>query len=382
MSKVIPQIEPLFGEEERQAVYDYMGTGAWLTEHVKTRELEEVIANYIGIKHCIMFPNGTMALYAALHAMHVGPGSKVIVPDFTMVASVDAIRMLGAEPVLVDVDWNLCLDLDNVERILRNRGVYGGHHGMDTIMVVDINGRTPDIGRLEFLAQTYGCRVIEDACQAFGSASAVRMQKCGRFGDIGAFSFSPHKIISMGQGGCLVTDSDYYMVMLRRFKNFGRWSSGGDDFDVFGTNLKFTDLQAAIGLEQMKKIDTRVLRKREMYMRYWEQLHALEKLSFIETDLIVGCENAMTPWYVDALVLSQLRKTLVDHLKSLGIGTRPFYPAIHTLPGPWSNGDEGFPVSTAVSQSGLWLPSSLSLTDDDIDNVCEAIISFYQGGKL
>lgn len=379
MSKMIPQIEPLFGEEERKAVYDYMGTGAWLTEHVKTHELEEVIANYIGTKHCIMFPNGTLALYAALYVMHVGPGSKVIVPDFTMVASVDAIRMLGAEPILVDVDWNLCLDLDKVEETLRHRS--GAHHGMDTIMVVDINGRTPDMGILWHLAATYGCNVVEDACQAFGSGPTL-LQKCGAFGDIGAFSFSPHKIVSMGQGGCLVTNSDVHNVMLRRFKNFGRWSSGGDDFDVFGTNLKFTDLQAVIGLEQMKKIDARVLRKREIYMRYWEQLHNTMELSFIETDLIVGYENSMTPWYVDIIVPYTDRQPLVDYLKENGIVTRAFYPAIHTLPQfGMSVLNTDFPISEELSKRGLWLPSSLSLMDDDIDNVCEAIISFYQGGK-
>lgn len=371
MSRNIPQIEPVFGDEERRAVYDYMGTGAWLTEHVKTSELEEVIANYLGVKHCIMFPNGTLALYAALHVMHIGPGSRVIVPDFTMIASANAVRMLGAEPVLVDVDTNLCMDLDNVERILYNRR---SHHETNCIMVVDINGRTPDMSRLAMLALAYGCNVIEDACQAFGSAP-TNSWKCGAFGDIAAFSFSPHKIVSMGQGGCLVTNDDMYNVMLRRFKNFGRRSSGGTDFDVFGTNLKFTDLQAVIGLVQMKYIDIRVERKREMYQRYWDRLHNLPQLSFIETDLIVN-----TPWYVDVLVPTDSRAELMQYLKAIGVGTQAFYPPIHSLSGPWSGEDEGFPVSTEVSKRGLWLPSSLSLTNSDIDFVCEAITNFYRGG--
>jgi len=350
---MIPQIEPCFGKEEADALTDYARSGGWFTEHTYTRILENMIADFLGVEHCLMVPNGTLALYAALSALGVGPGDEVIVPAFTMIATANAVGMVGAKPVFVDVHPDtFCMDTDVVKSVITDQTA--------AIIPVALNGRCPDISAL----RQFWVPIVEDAAQAMGSLHDGR--PIGTLGDIGCFSFSPHKIISTGQGGCVVTNNGALEVNLRHFRNFGRPSGGGYDHRFFGTNLKFTDLQAVVGIEQVKKLPKRVERKREMYSLYRELLSDL--VNFPATDL-----SNVTPWYVDILVDG--RERLAAYLEGNGIKTNPFYPALHQTPVYYDYGS--FPVAEDVSRRGLWLPSSLKLTDEDIELICECVRSFY-----
>lgn len=362
--KWINQIEPWIGEEEKRAMMEYLDSGGWLTEFKKTREFERMIANYVGSKHASVVNNGTVSLIIAIMALGIRNEDEIIVPDYTMIASANAIVLAGAKPALVDIDSsNLCLDLDLAERAITPR--------TKAIMYVSINGRCHDMEKVVALAGKYNLFLVEDAAQSLGSR--YKGKHLGTFGQIGSFSFSVPKIITTGQGGALVTDDEELYHKISMIKDFGRTQSGVDYHEVMGFNSKFTDLQAVIGVEQMKKLDWRVNRKKEIYRLYHNLLRDIEQISFIDTNV----ENC-APWFIDILVEGKgARDDLAKFLNERGIGARPFYPAIHTQP-PYSQIKGDFKNSEDVSQIGLWLPSSSFLTDEDIEIVSDRIRQYYQ----
>jgi len=357
---MIPQIEPFFGEEEREAVVRYMKTGAWLTEFEKTRELEQRIAAFVGVRHCFMTPNCTLALYAAFTVLGVGSGDNVIVPAYTMVATANAVAMTGAEPVLVDVGEDICLDVQRAETAINSR--------TKAVAVVHLNGRSPDMEAVTTLAESRGLYIVEDAAQALGSQRRGRY--LGALGNVGCYSFSPHKIISTGQGGCVVTNDNGIAEKIQRFRDFGRLKGGRHDHDFFGINLKFTDLQAVIGLEQLKKIGIRIDRKRHIYHLYRELL-AGTPVQFPPTDL-----QDVVPWYVDITV--DERDNLADFLTERGVETQKTYPVISRT-GAYREAysSRHYPVAELIADKGLWLPSSVTLTDTEIYKICSDIREYY-----
>lgn len=358
--KKINQMEPWYGEEEIKAVNDYLRSGGWIMEHKKTRELEEIIAKYVGAKFCSILPNGTLTLWAALAVLGVGNGDEVIVPDYTMVATANAVVLAGAKPVFVDIDRkDLSLDLEQTKKAVNSK--------TKAIMLVSINGRCPRVREFVNLAKEKNVYLVEDAAQSLGSR--FQGKHLGGFGTFGSFSFSVPKIITMGQGGALVTDNEEIYQRLLKFKDFGRKSGGADDYEILGYNLKFTDLQAVFGLEQFKKLGFRAGRKKEIYKLYQELLSGVSEVEFIETNL-----EDCSPWFVDVLVPDPDK--LAAYLKEKGIGTRRFYPTLHNL--PFYNAVGDFPNAKYVSGHGLWLPSSSNLKDEDIKYVCQAIKEFYE----
>lgn len=358
--EVLHQFQPWIGEEEKKAIAEYLDSGGWLTEFEKTRKFEEMLAAYVGSSHAIAVSNGTVSLYAALRALGIGPGDEVIVPDFTMIASANAVVLTGATPVFVDISAaNLCLDLDLAERAISRR--------TRAIMLVSLNGRAPDMQRAVSLAAQYGLFLMEDAAQSLGSWQAGR--HVGTFGRVGSFSFSPAKIVTMGQGGALVTDDLELAERIRQIKDFGRRHAGADYHEIIGFNFKLTDLQAVIGIEQMKKLEYRVKRKKEIFDGYREGLVGIPGLRMVDTDLAES-----TPWFVDILVDEPEKLGL--YLGQQGIRTRRFYPPVHSQPAYGLTCS--FPISESVCAQGLWLPSSSFLSEADVSRVCDAIRCFLR----
>ena len=359
---MIPQMEPWFGEEEASAVCNYMRSGGWLMEHRKTREFESMIAAYTGAAHCIVTNNGTISLTLAALACGLQAGDDVIVPNYTMIASANSVFMFGANPIFVDVEpETLCLDIDKTKAALTPK--------TRAIMLVTPNGRYPKAGIEPFvrLAEERGLILIEDAAQSLGSRFPDG-RHIGRAGMIGSFSFSTSKVISTGQGGCLITDDEEMANRLRRLKDFGRIAGGTDVHDSIGYNFKFTDLQACVGIEQMKKLTERIERKKQILLRYQQALDRVKTVRFFEQDL-----KNTTPWFID--VLCERRNQLQDHLKERGIGTRVMYSPINRQKAYQCAGS--YPVSELVGEKGLWLPSSSRLSDEQIDRVSDAIRQFY-----
>lgn len=357
----IRQMMPWFGPEEEQAVSNYMRSGGWLTEFDKTREFEDLISRYVGAKHCVVVSNGTVSLIVTMIALGLKPRDEVLVPDFTQVASGNSVIPTGAKPIIVDIDRNdLCMDLGLAQKKLNSN--------TKAVVAVSLNGRCPRINEFVEFARQHSLYLIEDAAQSLGSR--VEGKHLGTFGDVGSFSFSTPKIISTGQGGALVTNNSHLDELFRKIKDFGRAESGVDKHVTLGYNFKFTDLQAVVGLEQMKKLPWRVKRKERMYEIYRELLQSIPQVKFIQTDT-----KETPPWFMD--ILCEKREGLIKYLSERGVGTRPFYPPLHTQM-PFATRSQGeFPVSKEISGRGLWLPSSSFLTDDQIRFVCSEIRHYY-----
>ena len=358
------QMRPLFGKEEKKAICDYMDEDGFITEFKRTEQFENMIADYTGANHCIVVNNGTISLTLAAMAAGVNQGDEVIVPNYTMIATSNSVKMFGAIPVFVDVEpETLCLDIDLVRKAITPK--------TKAIMLVLANGRYPNSGieAFENLAGEFGLALIEDAAQSLGSVYPDD-RHIGTAGLIGSFSFSSPKIISTGQGGALITNDDEIAVKLRKLKDFGRLSGGNDLHDSIGYNFKFTELQACIGIEQMKKLPDRVKRKKEIWNLFSNGLEGLDGVKLFKHNL-----DNTTPWFIDCIV--ENREELIKYLKERHIGTRSMYPPINKQKAYNIKGD--FHTSEWVAQNGLWLPSAIQLTNSDIVRVTQAISDFTSG---
>ncbi len=361
MKEFINQMEPSFDENEREAFNQYMLSGGWGTEFRQTRDLENMIKEYTGAKYCWMMPNGTISLSAALLAVGVKPGDEVICPDFTMVATPNAVELIGAKAIFVDIDKDtLCMNREAMTAAITEK--------TKAILYVSINGRcSNDIDDIALFCQSKGIHFIEDAAQSLGSF--YKGKHLGRFGEIGSFSFSMPKIITTGQGGALITDDEKLSNKIKRIRDFGRDQGGSDHYIVKGWNFKFSDFQAVIGIEQMKKLPARVIRKKEMGVLYAKLLSEIPQIQLIPTDF-----NNTSPWFFD--ILCENREDLLHFLKDHNIGTREFYPPLHSEPAYGYN-HLSFPVSTEISKKGLWLPSGIKVTNEQIHYICDCIKTFY-----
>lgn len=361
MTDFINQMEPTYREEEKKEVLDYLNSGGWIMEFKKTREFEQLICDYTGAKYCSVVSNGTLSLFIALSALGVSSGDEVIVPDFTMIASPNAVKLCGAEPVLVDIEkTSLCLDIEEVKKKITSK--------TKVIMHVSINGRAGDLDRLVDLCRERNIFLVEDAAQAFGSF--YKGKHLGNYGVIGSFSFSSPKIITTGQGGALITNDENLYKKICKIKDFGRVSGGVDVHDDWGWNFKFTDLQAAFGIAQIRKMPERTKRKKEIYQLYKKCLTGFNEVRFIETNL-----DEVSPWFIDILVNDPVK--LRDFLKVEGVGTRVFYPPISDQI-IYKKEEDEYPNAVNVAYRGLWLPSSVSLTDDQVKYICEKIKKFFR----
>ncbi len=361
-NKFIPQMEPWFGVEESAAITEYLAEGGYMTEFKRTALFEKMIAEYTGAKHCVVVNNGTISLSLAAMACDIKAGDEVIVPNFTMIATPNSVKMFGAIPVFVDVEpTTLCLDIEKVKESITPK--------TKAIMLVSANGRYPEVGieAFEQLAAEKNLILIEDSAQSLGSFYPDG-RHIGLAGKVGSFSFSAPKIVSTGQGGALITNDDDIAYRLRRLKDFGRSGGGNDIHDSIGFNFKFTELQACLGIEQMKKLAWRVQRKKDILKLYKELLCGLEQITFFNQDL-----EHTTPWFID--VLADNKEGLMTFLKDKNIGSRVMYPPINKQ-GAY-NLEGNYPVSFLVGEKGVWLPSASQLTNEQIVYICDNIKAYY-----
>lgn len=337
---------------------EYLRSGGWLTEFKKTAEFEQMIAEYTGSQFCCAVSNGTVSLAIALWAAGVGKGDEVLVPNFTMIATPNAVALVGARPVLVDVEpRTLCMDLDCCRKAITNK--------TKAIILVSSNGRAPNMAAYQNFCKKYNLFFLEDAAQSLGSFQNGK--HIGVFGDAGSFSFSSPKIITTGQGGALVTNNEILYHKIKKIKDFGREKGGTDWHDILGFNFKFTDLQAVIGIEQMKKLPARVQRKKQIYRLYVSELSKIKSLEFIPTS------HETAPWFID--VYLENPAALLDFLKKHEVGTRLVYPPVNHQK-LYAN-ERKHPVSERYCYLGLWLPSSSFLTDDRILHICKLIKTYF-----
>jgi perosamine synthetase len=290
-------------------------------------------------------------------ALGVKHGDEVLVPNLTMIATATAVEMVGATPVFVDVDDTGCLSLDAALSKV-NRFTKAAIH-------VSLNGRANNIYRFVQEMHRIGVPVIEDACQSLGSKEGNK--SIGSFGDIGCFSFSPHKIISTGQGGCSVTSDPALYDKLRELKDFGRIKGGMDIHPAFGVNGKFSDFLAVVGLSQLRDIENRKMLKQDLFQKYYQELEGV-------VDFIIPVTDGWVPWFVD--IYLDKPDALKAYLADRGIQTRRMYPILSSQ--PIYLGSELTPKAEELAGRGLWLPSSLDLTQEYILEICKHIKDFIQ----
>lgn len=360
----IMQHRPLFTEREADACHQYMLADTFVTEHNKTREFERILEEYIGVGHCIMTTSGTSAIVMALLACDLPHGSEVIVPNYTMIATVNAVSLLGYTPVFVDVcQQTYTSTVENVEARVTSK--------TRAVIHVSLNNRYHQLQSLVDFCNARDIVLIEDSAQSLG-VRTPDTRSLGTYGRIGCFSLSTPKIISTGQGGFCVTNDDGLATKMRMIKNFGRKESGKDDFETFGINMKYTDLQAVIGIEQMSNIHWRVDQMRHIYDVYYAELSGTNGL-----DMFAPLNDEWLPWFVDLYVESDtVRDALAIFLKRHKIQTRVVYDIITNAP-MYTKYEANTPNAVHATSRGLFLPSYLSLQDDEIRYICQIIKLFF-----
>ncbi len=364
----IPVCEPALDGNELAYVTDAVRSG-WISsggDYLK--RFEEGFAAYVGVTHGIGTTNGTTALHLALAALGVGPGDEVIVPDFTMISSAFAVCYCGAMPVFVDADpdtWNM--DVAKVAAKIGPR--------TKAIMAVHIYGHPTDMDPLIALAKDRGIPILEDAAEAHGAEYAGK--RCGSIGELAAFSFYANKAITTGEGGMVVTNDDRLAEECRSLRNlaFPRTGSRVYRHDRIGFNYRMSNLQGALGLAQLERIDTYVASRRAHAARYNDRLARLAALQ-----LPVERPWAKNSYWMYGVVLRDGarvgRDELAARLAAEGIETRPFFQPMHEQPALLRYGvatDGSYPVSDRLAARGLYLPSGSDLADVDIDRVCDRI---------
>ena len=359
-SERIPYYESWLGEEELRQVTEVIRKN-WISEGEKTRAFEDRLAAMHERKYALAVVNCTAALIIGLKAMGIGEGDEVIAPTFTFIASVNAIRLAGATPVLVDVDpKTFTLDLAAAARAVTPR--------TKAIMPVHIYGHPADLEGVLALAKKHNLRVIEDTAQGLGVK--YRGRPAGSFGDVACLSFFPDKAITLGEGGLVMTDSDELFRELLMLKNDGRLERGIYFHDRVGYNFRITDLQAAVGLAQLDKLPRIIEGKRrnvELYRKYLGDAEGLE-FTYQAPDCYV------VPHRVNVLVDDP--EALAAHLAGRGIGCRRFYYPVHQqpcyrLPGP-------FPVAERLFARGLSFPSAPTLEEKQIAFIAEKVKAYLR----
>jgi perosamine synthetase len=323
-----------------------------------------MLAKYLNVDYCSFVSNGTISLMLALAAIGITKDDEVIVPDYTFVASATAVEIFGAKAVFVDIEReSLCIDFEEMQKAVTQK--------TKAVMLVSLNGRYPaKIREFASFCKENNLVLIEDAAQSLGSTAYGKF--LGTYGEIGSFSFSMPKIISTGQGGAVVTNNKELFEKMQKIRNFGRETPDSDHFVLKGWNFKVTDLQAVIGMEQLKKLDWRVKRKKELGKLYYSLLEDINSVELIPTNFN---ETALCAF--DILVKDKKhKKPLMDFLKKEGIGTRAFYPPLHCEPAFGMSAH--FPVTEDVSERGLWLPSSVNLTDEEVHYIVDKIKEFFK----
>ena len=364
----IPVCEPWLDGNEVAYVTDAVRSG-WISSSGEyLRRFEEGFADYCGVRHGIGVTNGTTAVHLALAAFGIGPGDEVILPDFTMIASAFAVCYCGALPVFVDAEpvaWNM--DVAKIEEKLTAR--------TKAILAVHIYGHPTDMDPLRELAAGRGIAVVEDAAEAHGSLYKGR--KCGSLSDLAAFSFYANKVITTGEGGMVVTSDDALADACRRKRNLAFPTAGARTYrhEEIGFNYRMSNLQAAIGLAQLEKIDQYVAARRSNAARYDALLAAVPALR----------RPAELPWarntyWMYGVVLEDgapiSRDDLARRLADDGIETRPFFVPMHLQPALRRYGADcsgSYPVATRLGERGLYLPSGSNLAPAQIEYVCERV---------
>lgn len=359
MNKMILTAGPSITEKEISYVTDAItnGHGEHWGDYIK--KFEQEFAKYIEVKYALATSSCTGALHLALTALGIGKGDEVIVPDCSWVATASVVCYTGAIPVFADVEkdsW--CIDIDSIENRLTLK--------TKAIIPVHLYGQPAEMAKIKAFADKWGLYIVEDAAPSVGAE--IYWQKTGSIGDVGCFSFQGAKMLSTGEGGMLVTDNAKIFERVKHLSEHGRSGSGFHINDI-GYKYKMSNLQAAMGLAQLERVEELIAKKRQIYAWYCEELGNLQGIRLNKERTKV-----MNPIYwMSSVVLEETkvgRDEVMRRLKEKGIDTRPFFPQISSFP-MFTKADN--PIARFIGDRGINLPSKHDLTMDDVHYVCETL---------
>jgi perosamine synthetase len=370
---MVPVNEPLLTGNEKKYLAECIDTGWISSEGPFVHRFEEAMAKRCRRKFGIAVCNGSLALDAAVAALRLGQGDEVIMPTFTIISCAAAVVRAGATPVLVDSDpltW--CMDVGQVEAKITSR--------TRAIMVVHIFGLPVDMDAIIAIADRHRLYVIEDAAEAHGLQ--YRGRPCGSFGNISTFSFYPNKHVTTGEGGMLLTDDPEMAKRCEMLRNLYFRPERRFVHDELGWNLRMSNLQAALGVAQLERLDDTVRRKRNMGVRYSDALQELHGAQLqLPCDHTTYAENIY--WVYGTVLNAETgfnAATAMERLRTRGVGTRPFFWPMHEQPvfqrmGLFRN--ERYPIAERLARYGFYIPSGVALTEAQMAHVVESLKAIF-----
>jgi perosamine synthetase len=368
MKKFIPVNEPLLDGNELKYVSDCINSGWISSEGPFVNRFENEFANYIGKKYAVAVSNGTAAIDISIESLNLKPGDEVILPAFTIISCVNQILRAGAKPIFIDSDletWNIVVE--QISNSISNK--------TKAIMVVHIYGLPVNLDPIISICKKHNLVLIEDTAEVIGQTYKGKM--CGSFGDISTFSFYPNKHITTGEGGMILTDSEEVYNKLKKLKNL-YFSENPDERFIhqeLGWNCRMTNIQAAIGVAQLETIDTKLQKKRLIGKWYNDRLKNINGVHLP----IAKTDYADNIYWVYAILLDEKygeAKKIRKSLELQGIGTRPFFYPLNRQPivNKYGFADENCKNAFMMYKQGLYLPSGLNLSIDQVNDVCDNLI--------
>ena len=355
--KRINQIEPSITSKDKSAISKYLNSNGWITENKVSKKFEVEFSKLVKSKYSIVYPNGTLTILSILLALGIKKNDEVIVPNYTMVATANAVKLAGGKPVLCDIEnKNLCLDPSQLLLKINKK--------TKAVIYVTLNGRSGFIDKIKKICNQKKIFLLEDSAHSIGSY--YKDKHHGTFGIASSFSLSMPKLITTGQGGFVVTNNKRLAERINEIKNFGRRSDGNDIYFSTGYNFKFTDIQAALGLSQLKDIKYRIKKKKQIFKTYYDELSKIGGIQMFKF------KKNETPWFCDIYINNP--KKLQEYLKSFNIMTRLVYPPLNSLKILKAKGD--FKNSIYYCNRGIWLPSSINLSKKEIKFITSKIKDF------
>ncbi len=362
--EIIKVNAPFVGEDEIQAVSEVIKSGM-LAHGSVVEEFEREFARYLGVPYLLSVSNGTIALYVALKALGVGGNDEVIVPDFTFFATASTVVLAGATPIFADIDLETyTLDPASVEELITDR--------TKAIVVVHLYGHPAKMDEILRIAREHGLYVIEDCAQSHGAE--YRGVKTGSIGDVGAFSFYATKNLTMGEGGAISTKSKDVADFVRLYRNHGQRKRYYHE--VIGWNFRITNIQAAIGLQQLRKLDQMNSRRREIAKLYRDELSSIESLRLpVEKPWAKHVYHQFTVWVEG----DGARDRLAEYLRQHGVQVGIHYPRpLHAQPALRKYFRTPCPNAENASTHVLSLPMHPGLSDENVLTVTKLVKEFFK----
>lgn len=354
----VPIAQPDLSHHELRAVLDAV-LSSWISSKgAYIEKFEQEFSSFVGMRHGVATSNGTVALHLALLALGIGPGDEVIIPDLTFAATINAVLYCGATPVVVDVDeasWTM--SVAQVAQAYTSR--------TKAIIPVHLYGRPAEIEKIAEFARCHDLRVIEDCAEAHGAKCAGR--RVGQFSDISCFSFYANKIITTGEGGMCLTNSDSLAASLKEMRSHGMTPSRSYWHERVGYNYRLTNMQAAIGLMQLRKIDQTLQRNQKLQRLYRDHLAGIPGIRFAPP---LSADYEPVVWLACALVPAAARAALIEAAAQAEIELRPFFHPLSEMP-PYRQFGRFCPNSAALARTGLNLPTSAAVDTRVVEKVAK-----------